>query len=52
VPDVLVSGDHAAVARWRRAEAEHITRERRPDLWARHVAAITPAPIASRVRPP
>jgi tRNA (guanine37-N1)-methyltransferase len=34
VPDVLLSGHHAAVAAWRRAEAEKITRERRPDLWA------------------
>jgi tRNA (guanine37-N1)-methyltransferase len=32
IPDVLLSGDHAAIARWRRAEAERITRERRPDL--------------------
>lgn len=36
VPPVLLSGHHAEVARWRRAEAERITRERRPDLWARH----------------
>jgi tRNA (guanine37-N1)-methyltransferase len=35
VPPVLLSGHHAEVARWRRAEAERITRERRPDLWAR-----------------
>ena len=34
VPDVLRSGDHAAVARWRREEAEKITRERRPELLA------------------
>jgi len=34
VPDVLLSGHHAAVATWRQAEAERITRERRPDLWA------------------
>jgi tRNA (guanine37-N1)-methyltransferase len=34
VPAVLVSGDHAKVAAWRRTEAERITRERRPDLWA------------------
>lgn len=34
IPDVLVSGDHARIARWRRAEAERLTRERRPDLWA------------------
>ncbi|GAB4180884.1 MAG: tRNA (guanosine(37)-N1)-methyltransferase TrmD [Thalassobaculales bacterium] len=33
VPAVLVSGDHAEVARWRRAEAERVTAERRPDLW-------------------
>ncbi|HKH34230.1 MAG TPA: tRNA (guanosine(37)-N1)-methyltransferase TrmD [Beijerinckiaceae bacterium] len=32
IPKVLLSGDHAAIARWRRAEAERITRERRPDL--------------------
>jgi tRNA (guanine37-N1)-methyltransferase len=37
IPDVLVSGDHAKVAAFRRAEAERLTRERRPDLWARHV---------------
>ena len=34
IPNVLVSGDHAKVAAWRRAEAERDTRERRPDLWA------------------
>jgi tRNA (guanine37-N1)-methyltransferase len=34
IPDILVSGDHAKVAEWRRAEAERLTRERRPDLWA------------------
>lgn len=33
IPPVLVSGDHAAVAKWRKAEAERLTRERRPDLW-------------------
>ena len=38
VPDVLVSGDHQRVRAWRRAEAERLTRERRPDLWRRHVA--------------
>ncbi len=36
VPAVLVSGDHGKVAAWRRAEAERITKERRPDLWAAH----------------
>jgi tRNA (guanine37-N1)-methyltransferase len=34
IPDILVSGDHAKVAAWRRAEAEALTRMRRPDLWA------------------
>jgi tRNA (guanine37-N1)-methyltransferase len=34
IPQVLVSGDHAKVAAFRRAEAERLTRERRPDLWA------------------
>ena len=32
VPEVLLSGDHAAVARWRREKALQLTRERRPDL--------------------
>ncbi len=35
VPEVLLSGDHARIARWRRDQAERLTRERRPDLWAR-----------------
>jgi tRNA (guanine37-N1)-methyltransferase len=32
IPDVLTGGNHAEIARWRRAEAERITRDRRPDL--------------------
>ena len=32
IPDVLLSGDHAKIAEWRRTEAERITKERRPDL--------------------
>src|SRR5712692_7343552 len=39
VPEVLVSGDHQRIRAWRRAEAERLTRERRPDLWRRHPAA-------------
>ena len=35
VPDILLSGDHKKIAEWRRAEAERITVERRPDLAAR-----------------
>jgi len=34
IPEVLISGDHAKVTAWRRAEAERLTRERRADLWA------------------
>jgi len=34
IPEVLTSGDHRKVDTWRRAEAERLTRERRPDLWA------------------
>ena len=48
VPEVLLSGNHAAIAAWRRAEAERTTRERRPDLWARHVSVNHGATIASR----
>jgi len=32
IPEVLLGGDHARIARWRREEAERITRERRPDM--------------------
>ncbi|MGB3272826.1 MAG: tRNA (guanosine(37)-N1)-methyltransferase TrmD [Xanthobacteraceae bacterium] len=39
IPEVLLSGDHAKVAAWRRAEAEALTQARRPDLWARRAAA-------------
>ncbi|MFQ5785883.1 MAG: tRNA (guanosine(37)-N1)-methyltransferase TrmD [Alphaproteobacteria bacterium] len=38
VPEVLLSGHHGRIRAWRRAEAERATRERRPDLWAEHVA--------------
>jgi tRNA (guanine37-N1)-methyltransferase len=42
IPQVLTSGDHAKVAAWRRAEAERLTRERRPDLWAAYLARKRP----------
>ena len=38
IPEVLLSGHHAEVARWRRLQREQTTRERRPDLWAAHLA--------------
>jgi tRNA (guanine37-N1)-methyltransferase len=34
IPEILTSGDHGKIAAWRRAEAERLTSERRPDLWA------------------
>jgi len=38
IPEVLLSGDHQKVARWRQEQREMTTRERRPDLWAAHLA--------------
>ncbi len=38
-PEVLISGHHERVRNWRQAEAERMTRERRPDLWQRYIAA-------------
>ena len=38
IPDVLLSGHHAQVGKWRQAQREQTTRERRPDLWAQHLA--------------
>ena len=38
IPEVLTSGHHAEVAKWRAAQRESVTRERRPDLWAAHLA--------------
>jgi tRNA (guanine37-N1)-methyltransferase len=36
IPDVLMSGHHGEIAKWRRAQSEALTEARRPDLWARH----------------
>jgi tRNA (guanine37-N1)-methyltransferase len=44
VPEVLLSGHHGEVARWRRQAAERITRERRPDLWVRYLDRTTKDP--------
>jgi tRNA (guanine37-N1)-methyltransferase len=35
IPQILLSGDHKAMARWKRQRREAITRARRPDLWAK-----------------
>jgi len=44
VPETLLSGHHQEIAAWRLAQAEAITRIRRPDLWARHIASASTAP--------
>ncbi|BCJ89466.1 tRNA (guanine-N(1)-)-methyltransferase [Terrihabitans soli] len=41
VPEVLLSGDHKAIAAWRRLKALQATRARRPDLFAKYVASLT-----------
>jgi tRNA (guanine37-N1)-methyltransferase len=41
IPEVLLSGDHAKIAAWRRAEAERLTKERRPDLLAGRDGRVT-----------
>jgi tRNA (guanine37-N1)-methyltransferase len=51
VPEVLLSGHHAAVAAWRRAEAERVTRERRPDLWAAYQALAIASVASKRAAP-
>jgi tRNA (guanine37-N1)-methyltransferase len=38
IPEVLLSGHHGEIAKWRRRQKEDVTRERRPDLWAAHLA--------------
>ena len=38
IPEVLLSGHHAKIADWRRAMAERLTKERRPDLWRAYCA--------------
>jgi tRNA (guanine37-N1)-methyltransferase len=39
VPEVLRSGNHAEIAEWRQAEAERLTRDRRPDLWEKYTSS-------------
>jgi len=36
IPEVLLSGDHGRIAKWRAQRSEELTQERRPDLWAAH----------------
>lgn len=39
IPEVLTNGNHEKIQQWRRAQAEALTKERRPDLWAAYLAA-------------
>ena len=48
IPEVLRSGDHAAIEAWRKARAETDTRLRRPDLWERHEGARVQSPSGAR----
>jgi tRNA (guanine37-N1)-methyltransferase len=50
VPEVLLSGHHERIRAWRRAQAEAITRARRPDLWARHATRHHGEPSAASPR--
>jgi tRNA (guanine37-N1)-methyltransferase len=52
VPPVLLSGHHAAIAGWRREQAERTTRERRPDLWAARMDAGAGRPYSRTIGQP
>ncbi len=45
VPEVLISGHHDKVRRWRQDQAEQVTRSRRPDLWDSYLATHPTAPV-------
>ncbi|HEY0219668.1 MAG TPA: tRNA (guanosine(37)-N1)-methyltransferase TrmD [Afipia sp.] len=42
IPEILTSGDHAKIEAWRRAQAQALTKARRPDLWAAKAASGPP----------
>jgi tRNA (guanine37-N1)-methyltransferase len=48
IPEVLRSGDHAAIEAWRKSRAETDTRLRRPDLWERYESARVQSPSGAR----
>ena len=52
VPEILLSGDHERIRRWRREQSLLRTRERRPDLYAKVRQATEPQPIAERIDAP
>ena len=37
IPEVLLSGDHNKIAKWRRQQSEEITKARRPDMWTAYI---------------
>lgn len=51
IPPVLTSGDHAKIAAWRQAEAERLTRERRPDLWKAYLERRPAPPEGKKTAP-
>ncbi len=52
VPAALLSGHHAEIRAWRLAEAERITRQRRPDLWQRYVSTVECKAVESKKATP
>lgn len=50
VPEVLLSGNHAAIDAWRREQSEALTQERRPDLWKAHLDGSAPTEQSDRPR--
>ena len=38
IPQILLSGDHKAIAKWKREQREALTKQRRPDLWQKYLA--------------
>ena len=44
IPDVLMSGNHGEIAKWRRRMAEKITKQQRPDLWERYSGRVNKQP--------
>lgn len=48
IPEVLLSGDHRKMEVWRQEQRELTTQERRPDLWARHLATKPAEPVSAK----
>jgi tRNA (guanine37-N1)-methyltransferase len=37
IPQILLSGDHRAIAKWKQEQRQALTKARRPDLWAKYL---------------